>query len=215
MSKNFRTFFRRTAGSLVSIANVRDCKIAAGLSCHLNPDLLMPQTNYFLIREERPTSLVAFDSYVNDNSIVANDWLTLRFFALVGNQLGAGINLDSMVLEATATPSPTNVYTVFLAYYHDFGWPGIVFFSTVAGFITTWIFRSATREDHQFGVLYGLVFAALLVTSANELFYTSISYWIQAFVFTFIFFKLPDIMTRQRTADISGSMNKPIIGQAG
>lgn len=159
--------------------------------------------------------LVAFDNFVKDDSIVEIDWMTLRFFALVGNQMGAGIKLDSMVLEATATPSLTNVYTTFLPYYNDYGWPGIAFFSAVAGFITTWVFRSATREDHQFGVLYGLVFAALLLTSANEPFYTSISYWIQAFVFTFIFFKLPDIMTRQRTADISGSMNKPIIGQSG
>ncbi|MHB8792312.1 MAG: O-antigen polymerase [Thermoleophilia bacterium] len=135
--------------------------------------------------------LVAFDSAVDSRENIETNWLSLRFFSTLANSFGADFDPPSLILDYAFTPQPTNLYTMFFAYYFDFGFAGLAVLMFIFGALTTWIYLRAINGDAQAAILYGLIFASLLLSSANEPFLTTISYWMQAILFTFVFYKLP------------------------
>ena len=135
--------------------------------------------------------LVAFDDVVNHPDNIESNWYSLRFFTTIANSLGANYDLPPSTLEYTLTPLPTNVYTIYFPYYEDYGLIGIVIIMFIMGALTTFVFIWALNGGPQAGVLYGLIFASLILTSVSEPFLTTISYWIQAIAFTYFIYKLP------------------------
>lgn len=143
--------------------------------------------------------LVAFNDVVASPDYIKSNWSSLRFFATIANLLGSNFNLShSTILDYTFTPRPTNVYTIYFPYYQDYGWAGIAIIMLVLGGLTTGIYTKAINRDPQAAVLYGLIFAGLMLSSFGEFFMTALSYWIQAIFFTFLLYKLPLLLKRYK-----------------
>lgn len=143
--------------------------------------------------------LVAMNDVVIHPENVESNWRSLRFFTTVANSMGANYDLPTSNLDYTLTPQPTNVYTIYFPYFQDYGWFGTAVILFILGSFTTWVYILAINGDPQASVLYGLIFAVLLLSGASEPFLTSISYWIQAFIFTFLMFKLPILWKRDKS----------------
>ncbi|MBK5225501.1 MAG: oligosaccharide repeat unit polymerase [Thermoleophilia bacterium] len=135
--------------------------------------------------------LVAMDEVVIHPESIESNWRSLRFFITIANRLGSNFDLGSSNLDFTLTPLPTNVYTIYFPYFQDYGWAGTAFIMFILGAFTTRVYILAINGDPQAAVLFGLIFGSLILSCASDLFMISISYWIQAYVFTFLLFKLP------------------------
>ncbi|MHB1055056.1 MAG: O-antigen polymerase [Thermoleophilia bacterium] len=135
--------------------------------------------------------LVAMNEVVIDPESIDSSWRSLTFFTTIANRMGSNLHLPSSNLDYTLTPLPTNVYTIYFPYFQDYGWAGTAFIMLILGSLTTWVYILAINGDSSAAVLYGILFGCLLLSCATEPFMTSLSYWIQAFIFTFLMFKLP------------------------
>lgn len=118
---------------------------------------------------------------------------TFRFFMAVANFFGANLDVPRYNVLYTWTPAPTNVYTIYFSYFLDFGWAGVAMIMFFLGGAAALIYRSAIRGNPQGAILYAVLVAALMVSNANEGFFTSLSYWIQAVVFTYLLYRWPPL----------------------
>ncbi|MHB1389944.1 MAG: O-antigen polymerase [Thermoleophilia bacterium] len=134
---------------------------------------------------------VAMNDVVIDPASIDSNWRSLRFFTTIANRLGSNFYLPSSNLDYTLTPMPTNVYTIYFPYFQDYGWVGTALIMFILGALTTWVCILAINGDPQAAVFFGLIFGSLILSCATEPFMTSFSYWIQAYFFTFLLFKLP------------------------
>jgi oligosaccharide repeat unit polymerase len=147
-------------------------------------------------------ALVAFDRVTFDPGSVESGWRSLGFFASAANALGADVMPPPAHLEYTATPMPTNVYTIYFPYFSDYGWMGMLAIMGALGGVTAWIFRSAVRGKPQAVILYGLILGALALSGFTEPFLTGMSYWIQAAVAVSVLYRWPllPLWTRRWTS---------------
>lgn len=87
----------------------------------------------------------------------------------------------------TPHPNQTNVYTLFFGIIYDFGFIGLIFFSTIAGFFHAYIYQKAqTNSLFLFVCLYS--FYPLLMTYFDNTYTTSPGSWIYLLV-PFLFLK--------------------------
>ncbi|HHV61378.1 MAG TPA: oligosaccharide repeat unit polymerase [Firmicutes bacterium] len=136
--------------------------------------------------------LVAFDKVVRDPwSFQGPRITTLRFFFAVANALGAHFDLPRVIPQYTMTPAPTNVYTIYFSYFLDYGWVGVGIIMFILGNITARLYQAAARGNPQAVILYGVMFWSLMVSCAAEGFFISLSYWIQAVLYTFLLYHWP------------------------
>jgi oligosaccharide repeat unit polymerase len=134
---------------------------------------------------------VAFGQYVQDLVYLEPGPRTLRFFWTIFNAFGASTSIPSLVLSYTHVPAPTNVYTIYLPFYSDFGLPGVVILMFAIGSFATWIFQQARRSHHPFVILYGVLIASIVLTTANDTFFTALSYWIQMAFYAVVLYYFP------------------------
>ena len=125
------------------------------------------------------SGIVAFDRFVRGMVYLSPGCRTLRFFSLLANFLGADLTIPPLVMEYTETPSLTNIYTIYLPYYSDFGIVGVAVIFFALGF-----FISVTYSYAKFGhlpatILYGYTVSSIILSSANDTFFASLSVWIQ------------------------------------
>ncbi len=112
--------------------------------------------------------VIAFDGVVTGSSMPADRWRTLRFEYIVANALGWQVTVPSLVSGYTNVPMPTNVYTMYLPYWSDYGWFGVVAFPLLFGAATTWLFRRARDGDPAYTVAFSLAGCYLLLSGADE-----------------------------------------------
>lgn len=132
---------------------------------------------------------VALDQYVRGLVHLPAGMRTLRFFAILGNAVGARIPVPDIVLDYVDTPEPTNVYTMFFPYYADFGWAGIVICVGVLGWLGTTLYNGCRRHIPHCYLLYALFVACLVLGIANDQYFSALSLWLQLTLFTFILFR--------------------------
>jgi len=144
---------------------------------------------------------VAFDQVVRaPDNLGETTGLTFRFFKAAAKAFDPTVVVPSGILSFTFVPSPTNVYTMYYPYYTDFGVTGLAIIMFCLGIITTWIYKKATAYSAPFVILYGLTFGSLVTSSAGELFFTGLSFWIQAVFFTCVLCRLPFYGGRGRSS---------------
>lgn len=137
--------------------------------------------------------LVAFDQTVlHPGSIPSNNSTFMFFFSLL-KALGFDVKTVSPILDYTSTPVPTNVYSVYFPYYSDMGLIGLVCIMFVLGAALSFFYRRAVSARPEFIVLYSLGFASLMLTCFVEAFFTALSYWIQATIFSFVLYNMPSL----------------------
>lgn len=134
---------------------------------------------------------VAFSQSILSSSGIESNYRSFSFFLNLFKALGFDVDVVSSNLDYITTPHLTNVYSIYFPYYYDFGFTGVIFVMTVLGFVLSVVYRHAKMGDPRFIFLYSLSFSSLLLSIFSEAFMTSLSYWIQAAFFAFIFYKMP------------------------
>jgi hypothetical protein len=119
---------------------------------------------------------------------------TLRFYALIANAFGGEFQIPSLVQGYARTPEPTNVYTMFMPYYADFGWLGVAVTTGLLGFTSSCIYARARRGTPVFVILYGFLFGSIVLSLANDTFFTATSYWLQILIYAFLLYRAPIIL---------------------
>jgi len=141
----------------------------------------------YMVRHYLISGIVAFDQVVADPTPFEGGYHSLRFFSIIANMFGAGIEVPDLVKEYVMTPYPTNVYTMFFPSYVDFGFAGVVIYGVLLGWACCLLYRWA-RTGSLVGIaLLGLALAKLMISGITEHFLVSGSYWIQAYlIFLFL-----------------------------
>ncbi|MGB3305727.1 MAG: O-antigen polymerase [Thermomicrobiales bacterium] len=135
---------------------------------------------------------VAFDRYIQGFAEQEEGPRTFRFvLQLAGRLFDYDVTLPSSVLNYTPTPTPTNVYTAFFAYYSDFGLTGVAVIMGVMGFAFTTVYRLAKQGHPVWVIVYGYFAAYVFISVANEAFISTTSVWIQVLFFATILYFVP------------------------
>ncbi|TCO60259.1 O-antigen polymerase [Caldanaerobacter subterraneus] len=140
---------------------------------------------------------VGFNNVVmNPSRYIGTGFTTFRFFYAVLDRIGlAHYNLPKMVPIYTDTPLPTNVYTIYYTYFLDYGYLGVFILMFIIGIFSSLVFKRAyIKKEKIYIFLYGMVFAGLIISCANEFFFTTVSYWIQAIIFLYIIYRFPKLL---------------------
>lgn len=108
------------------------------------------------------------------------DWglNVLRTPLAVLQALGIPVEVVPLVKEYVFVPEPTNVYTVFLPYVQDFGWPGAVVAFAFLGWMHTVLYRRARAGNPRFVVLYALSMYPLLMQFFQDQYFSLLTTWV-------------------------------------
>jgi oligosaccharide repeat unit polymerase len=134
--------------------------------------------------------LVGFNQVIDDLSVFP-EWLSFRFFFALARAIGFGVEVPLVILPFTATPAPTNIYTIYGSYFADFGWSGTVVIMCLHGYWMTMLFQSAVRRRPEAVVLFGIAVSRMLMSSATDGFLISLSFWLQAIACTLAVYHWP------------------------
>jgi oligosaccharide repeat unit polymerase len=132
---------------------------------------------------------VAFNEVVTNPAIIRQDLFT--FFYQVANALGANFEVWRLEPVYVATPEWTNVFTLYMSVYAQFGFLGVVVYMLLLGGTAAWLFKAAERGSPWATVFSAQLVGSLLLTGATDPFLPSTSLWIQLGVFCWLVYKLP------------------------
>lgn len=126
--------------------------------------------------------VAAFDRVVQDPSGIPPSWSISRFFLLTANKLGASFDVPPLHAEYTmVSPSmKTNVYTMYFAYFAEYGWVGISAIPLLLGFAVTWVYQKAAGGSKEALVIYGLAFSGIVLSGFNEGFFLALNTLLKA-----------------------------------
>jgi oligosaccharide repeat unit polymerase len=140
--------------------------------------------------------VVGFDRVaVNPNSIPPT-WDILRFFKLNANRLGASFSVPRLHAAYTMTSRNriTNVYTIYFAYYPEYGLLGVAVIMALLGAVVSKIYLRARAGGAQATIFYGLMFSGLILSGFLECFFLNLDFLLKCFVFTFLVYRLPNLL---------------------
>ena len=133
--------------------------------------------------------LVAFNEVVSKPEIVEQN--LFAFFYRIANAFGANIEVASCENLYVQTPGWTNVFTMYMAPYAQFGFLGISFYMFSLGAVCAWVYKVARRGSHWATVIYAKIAGTLMFTASVDLYLPSLSVWIQMAVFCWLVYQLP------------------------
>jgi putative transposase len=64
--------------------------------------------------------------------------------------------------------------------------------------------RAYFKKEKIYIFLYGMVFAGLIISCAAEDFFIALSYWLQAIIFLYIIYKLPNLLIKPLKEKVEG-----------
>jgi oligosaccharide repeat unit polymerase len=120
---------------------------------------------------------IGFGQVMDVGELVGQKGISLRFFTQALNSLGAKIDIPSNVL-GYAGGDIGNVYTIYFAYWLDWGWLGIIIFSILAGLVSSTVYLLARRGNCIAGAAFGLVMSSLLDSAAVDILFGSAIPWL-------------------------------------
>lgn len=140
--------------------------------------------------------LVGLDTIIqNPNEILAN-WHISRFFLETANKLGASFDIPSLHCEnITVSPTlgQTNVYTIYFAYFPDFGWYGTALIMFILGAVFTFIYMRAREGRPHSTIMYGFIFSGMVLSCFNEQYLMNMNLIIKTLLFTMVLYEFPKI----------------------
>jgi oligosaccharide repeat unit polymerase len=136
--------------------------------------------------------LAAFDAYLQNPSSLSETWSISFFFLHLANRMGFNVAAPSTHLGyvAVGPAGATNVYTMYLAYYPQYGMAGVVVLSAIVGYALVWLYCCAAARGGYVLVLYGLAFNEICKSGFNEGFFFSLNMWLKAVVFCLALYAL-------------------------
>ena len=129
--------------------------------------------------------LVSFDAYLQNPSSLDETWSISFFFLRAANRLGLDVHAPSTHLGyvSVGQAGASNVYTMYLAYYADFGMAGVILLSAIVGYGLVWLYSAASSRGSYLLILYGLAFNEICKSGFNEGFFNGLNTWIKAGLF--------------------------------
>lgn len=104
---------------------------------------------------------------------------TLRSFLAVGQALGMDVEVPELIKPYVYIPQPTNVYTVFLPYWRDFGWLGVVTVFAFFGWAQARLDHAARRSrDPRTHVLAAIAMYPLLMQFFQDQYFSLLTTWV-------------------------------------
>lgn len=150
---------------------------------------------------------VAFNEVVANPSFIQQD--IFAFFHNLANALGADYDVCRMEPTFVQVPDLTNVYTLYMSIYAQFGFIGVVLYMFSLGGIAAWLFRYARNGASWAVAISSRLVGVLLFSGATDGFLPALSVWIQIGVYCWLFYALPRYwldarshLERQRTASL-------------
>lgn len=144
--------------------------------------------------------LPAFDLLINNEIVAQNTpWGSTVFGVLfrICSKL-FGTDIPSPGLGFVEVPVPTNVYTVMLTGYVDFGIIGMFFFSFFYGMLWGWFYSFVKRENTFYKLLYACFFHVLVLQFFADYFFPYLMIYIyQVLILILIYSKSYNIFLRE------------------
>ena len=133
--------------------------------------------------------LVAFNEVVHNPAMVQED--LFAFFQNVANAFGADYHVIKFEPQFVATPALTNVFTIYMSPYAQYGFVGVVVFMLLLGVLCALILRAFKRGAPWAVVIHARVVSCILLTSFTDPYLCSLSVWIQVAVYAWTIYGLP------------------------
>lgn len=132
--------------------------------------------------------LPAFDMVVNDETNFEQG-RTLRFFDAIAATIGIGnpptTDDEDMWVQV---PVYTNVFTVMLNFYVDYGYFGIALFAIILGLFWGMLYKGVQYGISYFILIYAMLFYSLPLEFFSDYIFTFLSVTLQIFIIAYLFF---------------------------
>lgn len=117
---------------------------------------------------------------------------TFRFFYALANALGGSYKVEETIFAYAYIPVPTNVYTVMLPFYKDFGYTGVGIFGMIYGLIFGIAYKLSNHKNILMILIYSMILPCLLLQFFGEYIFLNLSTYLQYIIILLIpkFFKL-------------------------
>lgn len=133
--------------------------------------------------------LVAFDAAAEEKIAAEDHGRTYRSLYAVARAAGYDVDVPALPSQYTYTPTPTNVYTMYYPYLLDFGRIGVVALLCGFGALSSHVYFTARSAAGPFTVAYALMFAYLLLSSADEYLFSLASMNCQAVLYLLLLYR--------------------------
>ena len=125
--------------------------------------------------------LVAFQSALDGSvNTQASQGRTYRAVFAAARASGSDVEMPQLVSVYAETPTPTNVYTFYYPYLTDFGKIGMALPLCLAGLLFSSVYLGAAKGSRLLTAGYGIVFAYIILSSADEYLFSLLSMNCQA-----------------------------------
>lgn len=119
---------------------------------------------------------------------------SLRFFYALADSLHLHSSAPPELLPYVSTPSETNVYSIFYAYFQDFGWAGMSALFMGLGMGLSSLYRVAVRGRPEAVALLGLSCAYLVLTCSGDAFLSGLSACVQSATLVVLIYNLVPLL---------------------
>lgn len=125
--------------------------------------------------------IVAFDETVKKPTLVPNNWKLYTYFIRTMNKVGTYVDEPPAFLAYVPISRDvvTNVYTIYFAYFSEYGLTGTIVLLFCIGFVGTYICREARMGSPLASVLLGPVMYGILMTVFAEAFFLEMGFWLK------------------------------------
>ena len=111
---------------------------------------------------------------------------TFRFFYVFANAFGGSYKVQETIFDYAYIPIPTNVYTVMLPFYKDFGYTGVGIFGIIYGFIFGIVYKLSAQKNIIMILIYSMILPCLLLQFFGEYIFLNLSTYLQYIIIILI-----------------------------
>jgi oligosaccharide repeat unit polymerase len=149
--------------------------------------------------------LIAFDSYLQDPAMLSRTWSISYFFLQTASRFGLDVNAPSthMGYVAVGPLGNTNVYTMYFAYYPEFGFSGVILLTALVGYCSVWLYQAAQSCCDYLLILFGISFHEVCKTGFSEGFFLGLNMWIKAAGYCVVIYSLHRMAAARRVGRAS------------
>lgn len=142
--------------------------------------------------------MVGFDRVIRDPAMVEHNWQISTFFLQTLNKFGTHFAIPPLNSQFVAVGPDSlvdNVYTAYFAYI-DLGLPGLLAVLAFLGVVTTLFYRKAMRGSGTARILYGALFAGLVLSLGWEFFFMYLNFLVKLYAVCWLVYSSPSWLAR-------------------
>lgn len=136
--------------------------------------------------------LVTFERIVQSPESIENSQNITRFFLETANGFGANFKIPSIHMEYTeiSLTQDSNTYTLYISYFRDYGWLGLVVGLFFLGVVLTWIYKVAYYGNPIAIALYGVNVSGIILSIHAEHFLLGLNFYLKILVLLYFIYYL-------------------------